>query len=206
MTYSISGGELIGEDVLSGALARAAGENAGVYLISLGSVSAGVNYELQYESAELTIDKAPLTVAADAKTKVYGESDPELTYSISGGELIGEDVLSGALTRVAGENAGVYLISLGSISAGVNYDLQYEGAELTIGKATLTVTANDVVITEGDLIPALTVTYSGFVNGDTKADLQKEPVASTTATPSSMPGSYPLYWWRRWIITIHSFC
>ena len=94
--------------------------------------------------------------------------------------------------RVAGENAGVYLISLGSISAGVNYDLQYEGAELTIGKATLTVTANDVVITEGDLIPALTVTYSGFVNGDTKADLQKEPVASTTATPSSMPGSYPI--------------
>ncbi|MFH6985906.1 MBG domain-containing protein [Marinoscillum luteum] len=192
LTYSISGGELIGEDVLSGALARAAGENAGVYLISLGSVSAGVNYELQYESAELTIDKAPLTVAADAKTKVYGESDPELTYSISGGELIGEDVLSGALTRVAGENAGVYLISLGSISAGVNYDLQYESAELTIGKATLTVTANDVVITEGDLIPALTVTYSGFVNGDTKADLHKEPVASTTATPSSMPGSYPI--------------
>ena len=192
LTYSITTGELIGADALSGTLTRGAGEHAGVYQIGLGTVSAGANYDVQYQSAEFIIDQAPLTVTADARSKVYGESDPALTYSITGGVLIGEDVLSGVLTREAGEDAGVYEIGLGSVSAGANYDVQYRGAELTVGKASLTVTAHDVVITEGDLIPVLAMTYSGFVNGDTKAALQKEPVASTTATPSSLPGEYPI--------------
>ncbi len=32
----------------------------------------------------LTITKALLNVIADAKTKVYGDADPSLTYQVSG--------------------------------------------------------------------------------------------------------------------------
>jgi hypothetical protein len=36
----------------------------------------------------------------------------------------------------------------------------------------------------------LTASYSGFVNGDTAADLTTRPTLSTTATVNSKPGSY----------------
>ncbi len=68
-----------------GSLSRVAGENVGVYGINqggLGLVSA--NYDLSYQGNNLTITKALLNVIADAKTKVYGDADPALTYQVSG--------------------------------------------------------------------------------------------------------------------------
>ncbi len=43
------------------------------------------------------------------KTKVYGTSDPALTYQVTSGSLINGDTLTGSLTRAAGENAGSYV-------------------------------------------------------------------------------------------------
>lgn len=43
-------------------------------------------------------------MAADAKTKVYGTADPELTYQVTG--LKAGDSLTGSLTRDAGESVG----------------------------------------------------------------------------------------------------
>jgi hypothetical protein len=63
---------------------------------------------------------------------------------------------------------------------------------LVIAKASLTVTANNVNIAVGAAIPALTVTYSGFVNGDSAASLSGSPALSTTATSSSPVGTYPI--------------
>ncbi len=37
----------------------------------------------QYQGNNLTITKALLNVIADAKTKVYGDADPSLTYQVS---------------------------------------------------------------------------------------------------------------------------
>ena len=56
----------------------------------------------------------------------------------------------------------------------------------TVGKAALTVTANNASITYGQAIPAFSYTLSGFVNGDTTA------VVSGTATSTSPVGSYPI--------------
>ncbi len=44
---------------------------------------------------------------ADAKTKVYGDADPALTYQVSGlknGDTAGAVLNGGSLSRVAGEN------------------------------------------------------------------------------------------------------
>lgn len=63
----------------------------------------------------------------------------------------------------------------------------------TVNTAALTISADDISIAYNDAIPpALTLTYSGFVNGESAAVLATEPAASTIATGSSDVGTYPI--------------
>ena len=175
LTYTVTGlvnGETEA-NVLSGALSRDAGENVGTYAITKGTLAASDNYDLVFNTANLTINKATLTVTADAVSKTYGADDPTLTYKVSGlvnGDTA-EDVLSGALSRAAGENVDTYAITQGTLAASDNYALSFTGANLTINKATLTVTADAVSKTYGEADPTLTYTVSGLVNGDVEADV-----------------------------------
>ena len=94
----------------------------------LGGGDAG-NYQLSGQPSGLAADiaKAGLTVTADDKAKAYGGTDPALTYATSG--LQGSDsagsILSGALTRDAGENAGTYNITQGTLASNSNYTIAY---------------------------------------------------------------------------------
>ena len=63
---------------------------------------------------------------------------------------------------------------------------------INVNQAPLTITANPQTMVSGDPVPALTVSYSGFVNGDTSGSLTTQPTVSTTGTSSSPPGSYPI--------------
>ncbi len=79
---------------------------------------------------------------ADGKTKVYGDADPSLTYQVSGLKN-GDTAGGGSLSRVAGENVGVYGINQGDLALNSgNYDLSYQGNNLTITKALLNVIAD----------------------------------------------------------------
>jgi hypothetical protein len=139
-TYSITSGSLVGGDSLSGNLTRASGDSVGSYAIQQGTLTAGSNYALTYVGANLTITARSITVTADAQTKVYGSSDPALTYKTSGA-LVGSDSFSGSLTRVAGLDAGTYAIQQGTLMLSANYTLNYVGANLTITQATPTISA-----------------------------------------------------------------
>ncbi|WP_457959146.1 two-partner secretion system adhesin CdrA [Pseudomonas aeruginosa] len=175
LTYQVSGlknGDTAGAVLNGGSLSRVAGENVGVYGINqggLGLVSA--NYDLSYQGNNLTITKALLNVIADAKTKVYGDADPALTYQVSGlknGDTAGAVLNGGSLSRVAGENVGVYGINQGDLALNSgNYDLSYQGNNLTITKALLNVIADAKTKVYGDADPALTYQVSGLKNGDT---------------------------------------
>ncbi len=175
LTYQVSGlknGDTAGAVLNGGSLSRVAGENVGVYGINqggLGLVSA--NYDLSYQGNNLTITKALLNVIADAKTKVYGDADPSLTYQVSGlknGDTAGAVLNGGSLSRVAGENVGVYGINQGDLALNSgNYDLSYQGNNLTITKALLNVIADAKTKVYGDADPALTYQVSGLKNGDT---------------------------------------
>src|SRR6201999_2022535 len=92
----------------------------------------------------------------------------------------------------AGEAAGKYAITQGTLSLSSDYILSFTGANLTIGQAPLTITANDQSMPYGGSIPSLTVHYTGLVNGDTFASLTTAPTVSTSATPSSLPGPYSI--------------
>ncbi|NBT90648.1 MAG: hypothetical protein EBT50_07450, partial [Verrucomicrobia bacterium] len=215
-TYGRSG--LIGSDALSGNLVRVSGESAGKYAIQLGSLTAGSNYQIVFQGADLTIGGAPLSssvisltgpaslrydggpkaytatapgvsgfsvlyagrngtsyasstqaptqagdytvtatstdpryngsrtvdftigkavllIRAQAKNKRHQEGDPEFTYQVTG--LLPGTSLSGALARAPGENVGTHAITLGTLSAGDNYSINFVGADLTVTSATL---------------------------------------------------------------------
>ncbi|MEI0793968.1 MBG domain-containing protein, partial [Pseudomonas aeruginosa] len=174
LTYQVSGlknGDTAGS-ILTGGLNRAAGENVGVYGINQGDLALNSgNYDLSYQGNNLTITKALLNVIADAKTKVYGDADPSLTYQVSGlknGDTAGAVLNGGSLSRVAGENVGVYGINQGGLALNSgNYDLSYQGNNLTITKALLNVIADAKTKVYGDADPSLTYQVSGLKNGDT---------------------------------------
>ena len=63
---------------------------------------------------------------------------------------------------------------------------------LTIGKAALTITANDCTKVEGEENPELTVSYEGFVNDDDASVLTQQPTITTEATTESPVGSYSI--------------
>ena len=98
----------------------------------------------------LTVGKRPVTVTADAKSKAYGDSDPALTYSITSGSLVSGDSFTGNLARASGESVGTHAIQQGTLALSSNYTLTYVGANLTITKATPTITwGNPADITYG---------------------------------------------------------
>ncbi len=156
LTYQLTTGVLQGADAFSGSLTRDAGDNVGTYSITQGTLDAGSNYSLTYVSADLTIGARAITITADAKSKTYGDSDPSLTYQITSGALQGGDVLSGSISRVAGENVGTYAINQNTLDAGSNYSVTYVSDNLTVSTRALTITADAKSKTYGDSDPALT--------------------------------------------------
>ncbi len=60
-----------------------------------------------------------------------------------------------------------------------------------VGPAALSISASSTSATYGASPPAITASYSGFVNGDGSSSLSSPPTCSTTATSSSPVGTYP---------------
>ena len=91
------------------------------------------NYHLSPAAATTTANITPfaITVTADAKTKLVGDPDPALTYSVAPALLSGDN-FTGALSRASGEDLGQYGIQQGTLSAGGNYTITYVEANLSI--------------------------------------------------------------------------
>ena len=91
------------------------------------------NYKLDIDNStcgKLTITQSEVKVIADAKSKIFGREDPELTYTATG--LFGDDSISGSLEREAGNGIGTYEITQGTLSAGKDYYITFTGATFTI--------------------------------------------------------------------------
>jgi hypothetical protein len=130
LTYRITSGNLLNGDVLSGDLTRVVGENVGEYAIY--STVSNDNYDITFTEANLQITKREITITADIKTKAVGDIDPLLTYQITQGNIIAGDAFSGDLNREVGEMIGIYLISLGTLTLGENYEMTFVEANFEI--------------------------------------------------------------------------
>ncbi|HXD76316.1 MAG TPA: MBG domain-containing protein [Puia sp.] len=107
---------------------------AGTYPITASGAS-DPNYAISYSPGTLTISAGTVHITANAETKQYGAPDPALTYSVSGLPGGNSGAITGSLSRAQGEDAGRYAITIGSLSAGGNYRIDFTGNFLTITKA-----------------------------------------------------------------------
>jgi hypothetical protein len=148
-----------------------------------------------------TVNPAPLTISADNQSMTYGGMLPALTATFTGlvnGDTpstftVSPNVPPTLATVPASSHAGTYPITVsGAVDA--NYTITFVNGTLTINPAPLTITADSKTITYGGLLPTLTASYSGLVNGDTPASLTTPPTLSTTATVTSdvIAGGYPI--------------
>ena len=158
--------------------------------ISISGADAG-NYTLLNTTASTTanIAQKDLTVTVDAQSKVYGNTDPSLTYTITSGSLVTGDSITGSLTRVSGENVGSYAINQGTLTAGGNYNLSYVGANLAIAPAALTITADDATKIYGTKINLTDYTVEGLVSGDTVTSVA---LTSSGAAVNAAVGTYAI--------------
>lgn len=92
------------------------------------------------KNATWSISPKSITVTADNKSKIFGEGDPALTYSVSENGLVGSDTLSNInLVRTDGEDVGSYPINVSqSDGSNLNYNITFVNGTFTIGKKSMT--------------------------------------------------------------------
>jgi filamentous hemagglutinin family protein len=196
---------LVNGDTLSVAFVASSAtafSNVGSYNLTPSSVGftagSSSNYAIAYAAGSLSVTPRPVTVTADAQTKIYGAADPALTYQAEGqsagrGLLTGQS-LTGSLIRTAGETVagGPYAIAQGTLAASnSNYVIAYSGSTLTITPATLTYVASPAVAYENTVAAGLSGNVTGFVGSDTLGSATTGNLLWTVAAnQSSAPGQY----------------
>ncbi len=191
LTFTLTG-TLVGSDTLTGTLSRATGENVGTYLIDRGNLTPGANYTVTYQSANFTITAKPITVTAAAKTKVFGGTDPALTYSFTPSLKAG-DTFTGTLTRNAGENVGGYSILRGTLALPSNYQLLYVGDTLTVTAKPLSITADNKSKNAGDPTPTFTYQVTGLVSGNTLSGITYNFFSGSLTDTTTLPSADGTY-------------
>ena len=188
LTFTYSG--LVNGDTAAGFIGAetySGGPGVGNDTISQGTLTATGNYTItHFTTGAFTINPAPLTVTASNASKVYDDNsatDPALAYIYSG--LTNGDSsasFTGSLTRAAGEGAGSYAISQGSLAATGNYTIG------TFFPATFTITpASQTAITFAP-IGAVTVGVTPLTLSATASS--GLPVAfSVLSGPSALNGN-----------------
>jgi trimeric autotransporter adhesin len=171
----------------------------GTYPITVSGATA-VNYDITHVNGTMTvIPKTNQTITFPAPaTKTYGNapfntlatstnSTIPITYTSSNTNVA--TVLGNIITITGGGTTTITAMQAGSDGF---FPAPSVARTLTVNKANLTVRAADTSKITGQPNPAFVMVYTGFVLGETAANLATQPVVSTTATTNSSPGLYTL--------------
>ena len=166
-------------------------------------------YIADYVNARIrVVGGVGVVVSASPASAVYGAVNSTLTATLSSSSATGTVTFSNgqgwtsspislssgiASTSISNATwpAGSYTITA-VYSGGGSYGPSSGTTSFAVTPAVLTVTANNASSVYGAALPAFTAVYSGFVNGDTSAVLSGAPSLTTTATPASPAGTYPI--------------
>jgi hypothetical protein len=165
--------------------------------VSIGTLQAS-NYTFNLVDGTLTIGLLPQTITFGAlPAKAYGDADFSPGAASDSGLPVSYASSNPAVATVVGNNIHIVGAGTTTITASQAGNSNYNAANpvlqsLTVNKANLMVTADDMSRAFNAPNPSFTWTYSGFVNGDTAAVLSGSPALTTTATSVSQPGSYPI--------------
>ncbi|HEV2479409.1 MAG TPA: MBG domain-containing protein [Puia sp.] len=126
--------------------------------------------------------------------KASGGKSP-YAFTISAGSLPPGMMLSkdgGLSGNPAAAGGYSFTVAVQDNAKGKNAASGSQNYTLNINQASLTITAGNATMNAGTAIPALTVSYKGFVNGDNASSLTTPPTVTTTATAASPPGTYSI--------------
>jgi trimeric autotransporter adhesin len=195
---------IIGTDAVNlssaGATASFADKNAGnskpVATSGFTISGAGAtNYTLVQPVVYANILPKALTVNVNNLSKSYGTTlvftGTEITLT---GLVDGDTAPSVTLTSpgaTASANAGTYVISAGG-GVDNNYSFTYVNGSLIVRKSVVSVKADNKTKFYGHENPALSVTYSGFKNGEDYSVINVLPVISVSALKTSGSGVFDI--------------
>ena len=146
------------------------------------------NYTVVYVNGTLTVGQATLTVTAGNASRAYGVANPAFTASATG--AVNGDTFRFPESTPATISSPVGTYAIVPVATGANlanYTVVYVNGTLTVGQATLTVTAGNASRAYGVANPAFSASATGAINGDTFSFTE-----STTATLSSPVGTYAI--------------
>lgn len=108
---------------------------AGKYKVRF-SVKGNENYTDLSKVLDLTIAKVNVTVKAEDNEKTYGQSDPQFTWNVTSGKVVGSDKLVINVGRTDHrEDADTYTIKATEPdNANPNYDIEFVDGTFTINK------------------------------------------------------------------------
>ena len=167
--------------------------NVGEYAITPSGATA-TNYAISYTNGKVTVNQAALMITAEDKNVTYGDAVPTYTATYSGWKNGDEaSVVTGLVYTceyAVTSNVGEYTIVPSGATA-TNYAISFTNGKVTVGKAALTITANDTTMIYGDEHPEFTASYSGWKNADTESVVTG--LAYTTPyKPGSPIGTYTI--------------
>ena len=124
-----------------------------------------------------TTKDIPVTTNNDQSPIEYTVADPGIA-KIENGKIVPLKAGSTTLTL--------------SQKASKNYTAASKTIKIPVNKAQLTVTADNATRPYGSANPTFTLSYTGFVNGETEAALAVKPTATCSATSTSPAGTYDI--------------
>lgn len=144
----------------------------------------------------LTVDKADLEIKPANKIRTYGAADPVFTATYTGlvyGEQESDLAVKPVFQTIATVDSpvGDYPITASSAKS-ANYNISYQPGNLSVQKAALTAAADNKTRMYGQENPLFTVTYTGFVNGESGNVLTTQATATTIASSITSIGDYPI--------------
>jgi hypothetical protein len=152
------------------------------------------NYSIVYVEGTTTVNPATLTITASSGIGTFGGSVPIISPEYSGfvngntaADLISHPICISGTT--SSSVVGTYA-SACSGAADPNYSIAYLDGATTVNPATLLITASNASQTFGGLVPMISPEYSGFVNGNTAANLTTLPTCLSATSSSSLVGTY----------------
>ena len=164
---------------------------------SLGTLTA-TNYDFtNFSTGHLTIQQRPITFTASASSKVYGETNPTLSYATestsTGRGLVNSDTFTGSLSTSATQFSAVGTYAINSTLENSNYAVTYVSANLDVRPRPITLSANASSKVYGEANPALT--YATEANSANRGLVNNESFTgglSVSATQTSAVGQYAI--------------
>lgn len=146
---------------------------------------------------ELSVAKSGQEVIfTEISSKTYGDEPFTLSAYSTNGQAVTFSSSAPSVISISGNTATIRGAGTAVITAtqagNNNYESASERVTVTIGKATLIATADNQTRLYGDENPDLTITWQGFVNGDSEYELDAPSQARTSAGLLSNVGSYDI--------------